>query len=145
MTLSLIVPDILRSEEYMADDPEPDPGHEHKLEPEPGIGPEHKPEPEPEPKVEQEFKTSKLLELASSIQAQVSQIQKHLTKTNQSNPQFESSSPLTNWDGIDDTRSACLENLTQLQDLLMTPREILHTQAVSPHQTKRQTGYVCTT
>jgi hypothetical protein len=100
-----------RAEEYMADEPEP----------------------EAEAKPEEELETSRLLELANSIQAQVSQIQQYLTKTNQPNPQFEADTPLTNWDGdgIDDTRSACLENLAQLQDLLMTPREILHTQAVS--------------
>ena len=74
---------------------------------------------------------SRLLDLANAIQAQVAQIQKYLTATNQPNPRFEASSPLVNWDGIDDTRSACLENLTQLQDSLMTPREMLHSQTVS--------------
>jgi hypothetical protein len=104
-----------RAEEYMADEPEP----------------------EAESRAEEELETSRLLELANSIQAQVSQIQQYLTKTKQPNPRFEADTPLTDWDGIDDTRSACLENLTQLQDLLMTPREILHTQAVSLLQIKR--------
>lgn len=85
-----------------------------------------------EPKeMETETETSTLLELANTIQAQVTQIQKYLTETRQHNPRFEATSPAIEWDGIDDTRSDCLENLTQLTDMLMTPKEILHTQAVS--------------
>ena len=74
--------------------------------------------------------TSKLLQLANTIQAQVSEIQKHLTETKQSDPEFDGQVETTDWDGIDDTRSAALENLTQLQDLLMTPRELLQSRWV---------------
>lgn len=74
--------------------------------------------------------TSRLLELANTIQAQVTQIQEYLTKTKQPNPRFEATEPLVNWKGIDDTRSDCIEALAQLTDMLMTPRETLHSQAV---------------
>lgn len=90
---------------------------------------------------ENENETSRLLELANSIQAQVAQIQKYLTETKQANPWFEASSPLVDWErrpDVDDLRSACLENLTQLQDLLMTPRELLHSQTVSHNCYKTQ-------
>jgi hypothetical protein len=79
---------------------------------------------------ETETETSRLLELANTIQTQVAQIQKHLTETKQPNPRFEATEPLIDWDGVDDTRSDCIENLVQLTDLLMTPREVLHSQAV---------------
>ena len=74
--------------------------------------------------------TSKLLQLANTIQAQVSEIQKHLMETKQSDPEFDGQVETTDWDGTDDTRSAALENLTQLQDLLMTPRELLQSRWV---------------
>ena len=83
-----------------------------------------------EAETEVETETSRLLELANTIQAQVTQIQKYLTETKQPNPRFEATEPLIDWEGIDDTRSDCIENLAQLTDLLMTPREALHSQAV---------------
>ena len=108
-----------RSELYMAEEPdEPEINHE-----------ETNATQNNETKSTQHERT-RLLELANNIQAQVTQIQKYLTETNQPNPRFEASSPAINWDGADDIRSACLENLTQLQDLLMTPRELLQSQTV---------------
>ena len=77
-----------------------------------------------------EPKDSRLLELANSIQVQVTEIQKHLTETGQPGPDFDASSPPTDFGGIYDSRDSVLENLSELQDLLLTPRELLHTQCV---------------
>ena len=73
---------------------------------------------------------SRLLELANAIQAQVTEMQKHLTETGQPDPSFDGQTKATDYKGIDDTRSAVLENLTHLQELLMTPQELLFTPAV---------------
>ena len=80
--------------------------------------------------VDGDSETTRLLKLANNIQAQVTEIQKYLTQTNQPNPSFEGQSQPVNFEGVDDTRSAVLENLTELQDLLSTPRELLHAQTV---------------
>ncbi|KAK3681913.1 hypothetical protein LTR37_020756 [Vermiconidia calcicola] len=72
---------------------------------------------------------SRLLELANAIQAQVTEMQKHLTETGQPDPSFDGQTKATDYKGIDDTRSAVLENLTHLQELLMTPQELLFTPA----------------
>ena len=76
------------------------------------------------------FKKSRLLELAEKIQAQVKDIQNYLNETEQPNPSFEGTAKKVEFSGVDDTRSACIESLTELQDLLLTPKELLHAQAV---------------
>ena len=75
--------------------------------------------------------TSRLLELANAIQAQVAEIQKHLSETGQPNPSFDGKAEKVDFGSLDDTRIATLENLTQLQDLLYTPFELLQSKAVS--------------
>ena len=74
---------------------------------------------------------SRLVELANSIQKQVFEVQEHLTATGQGDPSFDGQVQPTDFEGVDETRSAVLENLTELQDLLSTPRELLRAQMVS--------------
>ena len=73
---------------------------------------------------------SRLLDLVNAIQTQVAEIQKHLTRTEQPNPSFDCQAKAIDFEGVEDTRSSVLDNLIELQDLLMTPRELLHVQAV---------------
>lgn len=73
----------------------------------------------------------RLLKLANSIQVQVSEIQKYLTETNQPDPSFDGQAKLVDFSGVDDVRSDALEKITELQDLLYTPHEMLSTKAVS--------------
>lgn len=73
----------------------------------------------------------RLLELVNTLQTQIQSIQSHLTETNQPDPSFVGTESPTDYDGIDDTRGATLENLLELQELLTTPREILVAQTVS--------------
>ena len=75
--------------------------------------------------------TSDLLNLANNIQSQVAKIQKYLTETGQPDPSFDGQAQPTDWHGVDDTRSAVLQNLVELQDLLSTPAELLQTVTVS--------------
>ncbi len=73
----------------------------------------------------------RLLELVNTLQTQIQSVQEYLTETNQRDPSFVGTETPTDYDGIDDTRGAALENLLELQELLMTPREILVAQTVS--------------
>lgn len=66
-----------------------------------------------------------MLELAKAIQSQVSEICEYLKSTNQAEPSFGIETEESDYEGIDDTRLAALENLVQLQDMLSTSREIL--------------------
>jgi Mg2+ and Co2+ transporter CorA len=75
-----------------------------------------------------------LLKLVEKIQQQVTEIQNYLTETSQPDPSFIGTQPPTKWtDAIDDTRSETLHNIIELQELLMTPKELLHTQSVTTH------------
>lgn len=78
-----------------------------------------------------EEESSRLLDLANTIQAQVTEIQKYLTNTQQPDPSFEGGGQSVDFNGVDDTRSSVLEKLTELKDLLLTPLELLRLQAVS--------------
>ena len=85
-----------------------------------------------------EEESSRLLDLANTIQAQVADLQKYLTNSQQPNPSFEGKGTTVDFKGIDDTRSSVLESLTELQDLLLTPKELLRLQAVSTNTPKLQ-------
>jgi hypothetical protein len=69
--------------------------------------------------------SSRLVSLASTIQAKVLEIHNHLESSGQADPSFDSQVPYTNYSGIDDTRASVLDSLTELQDLLSTPQDIL--------------------
>jgi hypothetical protein len=81
---------------------------------------------------------TKLLELANKIKEQVTEIQNYLEESNQPNPSFTSTDEPVNYDGIDDIRAEALHNLMELQELLYTPKELLHSQNVSLHNTLRK-------
>lgn len=68
---------------------------------------------------------SHLVNLANTIQSQVLVIHNHLAKYGQADPSFDGQAPETSYSGIDETRASVLEALTELHDLLSTPREIL--------------------
>lgn len=72
----------------------------------------------------------RLLQLVDALRSHVQSIQEHLTNTSQLDPGFVCTPTRTDYDAVDDTRIAALENLLELQDLLMTPRELLVAQAV---------------
>jgi O6-methylguanine-DNA--protein-cysteine methyltransferase len=69
--------------------------------------------------------SSRLVSLASTIQAKVLEIHNHLVSSGQTDPSFDSQVPYTNYSSINDTRASVLDCLTELQDLLSTPQEIL--------------------
>jgi hypothetical protein len=69
--------------------------------------------------------SSHILDLAITIQSQVLKIHEHLEASGNGGPTFDGQAPDIEFDGVNDTRTAALENLTELIDLLSTPREIL--------------------
>ena len=75
--------------------------------------------------------SSRLISLANTIQAKVLAIHNHLVSSGQTDPTFDGQVPNTDYSGIDDTRAAVLESLTELHDLLSTPREILQDKSPS--------------
>jgi hypothetical protein len=73
-----------------------------------------------------------LIKLMETIQQQVTELQNYLTESEQPDPTFLGTQPPTKWtDAIDDTRSEALHNIIELQELLMTPKELLHSQSVN--------------
>ena len=73
---------------------------------------------------------SRLLELANAVQSHVVTLQKYLADCGQAEPSFDAQRPTPDFEGIDDIRSLILEDLAELQDLLMTPRELLQSRPV---------------
>jgi O6-methylguanine-DNA--protein-cysteine methyltransferase len=69
--------------------------------------------------------SSRILDLATTIQSQVHKIHQHLEASGNGDPSFDGQAPYIEFYGINDTRAAVLENLTELIDLLSTPTEIL--------------------
>jgi len=65
------------------------------------------------------------LDLATTIQSQVLKIHEHLEASGKGGPTFDGQAPDIEFDGINDTGTAALENVTELIDLLSTSREIL--------------------
>ncbi|KAK3613592.1 hypothetical protein LTR56_027789 [Elasticomyces elasticus] len=90
---------------------------------------------------------SRLLDLTSILQAHVATIHNHLLSTNQPEPSFSIKTPDPDFTGIEPTRFAALEALTDLRDLLSTPRELLlnfhETDYVSRHALDRWNIYAC--
>lgn len=75
--------------------------------------------------------TSRLLDLANSLHARIAEIQKHLSDTGKLDPTFDGQEEPTDWTDIDDTRAAALEDLTELRDLLSTPRELVYSHSTT--------------
>jgi hypothetical protein len=76
-------------------------------------------------------KQSSLIDLADRIQSAVQQLQTHLTTTLQSDPNLLNTTSVVDWTDADDTRCAVLEDILELQELLMTPKEVLLKETVS--------------
>ena len=69
--------------------------------------------------------TSNLLALAATIQSHTTQIHEHLKATGQADPSFNVATPDVDFKGVEDVRSKVLEALIELQELLLTPSELL--------------------
>ena len=80
-----------------------------------------------------ETDTTRLWELSYTVGVQVSEIQRCLLESGQQHLTFEGRAKPTDFSGIEDVRSAVLENLTELQELLLTPQELLHAYAVGTY------------
>ena len=74
---------------------------------------------------------SRLLELAKNIQTEVKRLHDHLVASNQPFPSFDAQKPTCEFEGVDDLRSDLLDHVAELQDLLQTPKELIHFRAVS--------------
>ena len=68
---------------------------------------------------------STLLALAGTIQSHTTQIHDYLKATGQPDPSFDVSSPDVDFKGVEDVRMKVLEALIELQELLLTPKELL--------------------
>lgn len=73
----------------------------------------------------------RLLTLTLKIHSRVHDIETYLSATSQPNLNFIGSAPSVDFSCIDDVRSAVLEDILELQELLMTPREVLVKENVS--------------
>lgn len=69
--------------------------------------------------------TSVLLALAATIQSHTTQIHEHLKANGQADPSFDAGSLDVDFKGVEDVRLNVLEALIELQELLLTPRELL--------------------
>lgn len=79
---------------------------------------------------------STLLDLAARISTGVETIQAHLDATHQPSPLFDATYPAVDLKGVDDARNAVLDLAIELQELLMTPKEILLAQTVGVFSTQ---------
>ena len=75
---------------------------------------------------------STLLALAATIQSHTTQIHEYLEATRQADPSFDVRSPDVDFKGVEDVRLKVLEALIELQELLLTPRELLRSITVYP-------------
>lgn len=69
--------------------------------------------------------TSTLLALAATIQSHTTQIHEHLKANGQADPSFDVGSPDVDFKSVEHVRLKVLEALIELQELLLTPRELL--------------------